>query len=129
MAATDYRLMNGLLVVGLVAFLLFIFIKSSGDPIMCGYFTTTGEYCRGCGLTRDFHSFMKLDFDEPISTGSVSLFTYYILQLCFRSMLMIIRPNARTNTNKVSSEVLVFDAAFTLGGAIAVVLSFFVTCN
>lgn len=124
MAASDYRLLNRLLVIGLLACLLFLFIKSFSDPVMCVYLTTTGEYCIGCGLTRDFHSFMKLDFDNPIGTGSIPLFAFYLSQLCLRSIFAISRIRPETTTNIVPSKVLFFDVAVTLGGAVGVVLSF-----
>ncbi len=90
---SDYQRFNlyiasVLTIVGL-SYLLYITLV---DPTMstCSYKLLYGNECPSCGLSRDFVSFIKFDFDRPINSNSFAVFIFFMSQLCYRFITYIL---------------------------------------
>lgn len=87
MRIKEYIFLNRIIVVvGILIFSLFILLIDSGS-IACVNLAYTGKECASCGITRDFLSFLQLDFSEPINQHSIGLFIYCTFQFLYRILI------------------------------------------
>jgi hypothetical protein len=68
----------------LIVILLLLTYKQAGGELYCQVKAVTGIPCSSCGLTRDFLSFINLDFKSPINPNSIKLFGFVIIQALYR---------------------------------------------
>ena len=82
---SSYRIINFILagVIGLM-FIYSGFFYDSNAAVSCVYKTTLGLECMSCGLTRDFNSFLTLNFDHIINEVSHKIFLFFVIQLIMR---------------------------------------------
>jgi len=101
MSNKEYRLFNILLVAFSLVLVVFLYLlNGDGVPTFsCQVFQRTGTPCGSCGLTRDFVSFILLDFTSPINSQSIYVFTWWVAHILVRSLIVAFpilnTPNAR----------------------------------
>lgn len=135
----EYIFLNRIIVfVGIFIFFLVFFLNNSG-AITCVHLTYTSEECASCGVTRDFSSFLQLDFSKPINQYSFGLFLYCILQFIYRILIASIGLGLRGKQTKsknlilnknvrelVIKKVIIADAMITFLFGIVVFLPFWI---
>ena len=88
----EYEFFNRLAVaLVLMVGVLFLFF-SNGGHVICAQLEVTGQECKGCGLTRDFLSYLNFDFNTSINPHSFPLFICCCAQLMYRMYVGFVRP-------------------------------------
>lgn len=82
--SNEYILANRLLVGIFIFTCLFVGLFLDEGSIQCIHKSLTTESCSSCGLTRDFISFLKFNFKNPVNQASLGLFFFVVVQLIFR---------------------------------------------
>lgn len=78
-----YKLLTGCAIVLLVGLLYYLIISIVGTGIPCLYYTFSGFYCPGCGVTRMAVSLLRLDFEMAFYYHPVLLCSLPVLGVCF----------------------------------------------
>jgi hypothetical protein len=91
------------------------------DSIECQVKTVTGVACNSCGLTRDFVSFLKLDFENTVNKNSLKVFILLMSQLIYRSLIAV---NLLKWTKDKVKNVFLIDLIFSIASLLAIVLLF-----
>lgn len=113
MSSKDYYVLNIIFAALIFCLLVSGFFIDSSAQFSCQVLEQTGKECKSCGLTRDFVSFNQLDFDNPINEHSLKLYTWFLLQLLIRILLLLIPSGVR-------SKLIVYDLIFLMVSAIYV---------
>lgn len=80
----EYAFFNRVLVtIFIITGMLLLYLDDSGH-IHCVQLSITGQECKSCGLTRDFTSYLNLDFNSAINPQSLPLFIFCAIQLLYR---------------------------------------------
>lgn len=77
------KLLTRCAIVLLVGLLYYLIICVTGKRIPCLYYTFTGFYCPGCGITRMAVSLLQLDFQKAFYYHPVLLCSLPFLGSCF----------------------------------------------
>ena len=77
------KLLTRCAIVLLVGLLYYLVIHITGIAIPCFYYTFTGFYCPGCGVTRMAVSLLRLDFEKAFYYHPVLLCSIPLLGVCF----------------------------------------------
>ena len=114
----EYFIFNVLLfVLLLLLFLATFIIDPSSSPISCQFYEATGQVCSSCGLTRDFVSFSHFDFQGPINKNSIYVYTFFLIQLCYRFFAALINK-------RITPVIMKLDLLISVVSIIAVFLPF-----
>lgn len=102
MSKTEYRLFNVLCFALLFCFFLYLIIGgNTTSRISCQILKETGEACSSCGLTRDFKSFSRFDFSQPINQNSLFVFAWFVFQFIGRGILSALPMNTSSQFKKL----------------------------
>ena len=100
------------LIVLVIGFLYFLFVKITGLSIPCVFYLITHKYCPGCGITRMFIDIIKFDF---VSAASHNLFVLSILPFAFILFLYKMFVYIKTGENKTATwESIVYIILFLM---------------
>jgi hypothetical protein len=119
MSSKEYLILN--IIFAALLFCLFIssYFVESNPLISCQVLGLTGKECNSCGLTRDFRSFSHLNFNNPINSQSIIVYSWFMLQFLIRILLIQIPSNLR-------DRVVKFDIIFSIVSGIGVFLPFWI---
>jgi len=120
MSSKEYTLFNVLFVAFLICIFVLPLLIGQGDSfISCQILEATGEVCSSCGLTRDFSSFLHLDFKSPINEQSIFVFIWFVFQLIVRVVLVML-------SSIVSTKMMIYDMFISMLSGIMVFLPFWI---
>jgi len=120
MNTKEYILLNRLFFIGIVTlFILGVFFYGSGE-LNCKQMLYTGNPCSSCGLTRDFLSFIRLDFNSPINKASFGVFIFFVAQIIYRFYIGAFGGKKLIQTKKV----IIADAVITFLFIVVVFIPF-----
>ena len=77
------KLLTRCTIVLLVGLLYYLVVRITGIAIPCLFYTFTGFYCPGCGVTRMAVSLLQLNFEKAFYYHPVLLCSLPFLGLCF----------------------------------------------
>lgn len=77
------KLLTRCAIVLLVGLLYYFIISITGVAVPCIYYSTTGFYCPGCGVTRMAVALIRLDFEKAFYYHPVLLCSIPLLGVCF----------------------------------------------
>ncbi|MBE6680527.1 MAG: DUF2752 domain-containing protein [Ruminococcaceae bacterium] len=80
----------------------------SGKGIPCVFYTVTGLYCPGCGVTRMLLAILLLDFKSAFLFHPVLFCLTLPLLICFGAMAARYVKSGETKPNEWQNAVLVF---------------------
>ncbi|MFM7022310.1 MAG: DUF2752 domain-containing protein [Flavobacteriales bacterium] len=98
------------------------FFIDESFAVQCVYKELLGRECVSCGLTRDFHSYLSLDFSSPLNPYSLSIFLFFFVQMWFRLILALLDQRIEMVRKKVATVDVVLTVLaflFCFGGLIA----------
>ena len=78
-----YKLLARCTAVLLAGLLYYLIVRITGKGIPCMYYTLTGFYCPGCGMTRMMMALMRLDFVAAFHYQPVFFCSLLPLGVCF----------------------------------------------
>lgn len=78
-----YKLTASCTFVLLAGLLYYLFVSNTGWKIPCLFYTLTGLYCPGCGVTRMAVALLQFDFARAFHYHPVLLCTLFPLGICF----------------------------------------------
>lgn len=104
MNTREYIYMNrAIVIVGVITFCVLLYCSMNGS-YGCVHLDYTGQECKSCGVTRDFISFLKFNFHNPINSNSLVLFFYLLLQLLYRSIISVFGMGPAENSSMISID-------------------------
>ena len=119
MSSKEYLLLN--IIFAALLFCLFIsgYFIELDNVTSCQVLELTGTECSSCGLTRDFISFSRLNFNSPINKHSIMVFLWFVLQFIIRILLIFLPPKLRL-------KAVGFDIIFCMVSGIAIFIPFWI---
>jgi Protein of unknown function (DUF2752) len=97
------------------------FFVDESVAVQCVYKKMLGRECVSCGFTRDFHSFLSLDFSSPLNKYSLFAFLFFFIQMIGRFVLAIINEridHIHNTTVKIDIVLSVLGFILCFGGLI-----------
>lgn len=104
---SNYLRLNRYLGMAIVGLFFTFLLTTELYPIQCSISKVTGLQCRSCGLTRDFFSYIRGDFANPVNDYSLRLFLYLSLQFCYRILIGYIYPLTYIDKKIIFVDIIV----------------------
>jgi hypothetical protein len=114
-----YLLFNYILVI-IIGFSLIILITiPTNKSIQCSYKSKRSITCPSCGFTRDFKTIIRVGYkkDQMINRNSISIFSFFSIQLLLRIALAVFINSFKTQKNLktiLSIDFLISVFVFTI---------------
>lgn len=93
------KVINRVLLLGILGLLYYVFGKFTGLYIPCIFYKVTGWYCPGCGVTRMFHALLEGDFYRAFNSNEA---LFLLLPFFVIGFLVYIIRYIKTGTGKNS---------------------------
>lgn len=101
-----YKLLTRSMLVLLVGLLYYFFISFTDLKIPCLFFSLTGLYCPGCGITRMAIALLHFDFLTAFYYQPVILCSSLPLGLCFGAMALQYVKIGKTTLSRWQNIIL-----------------------
>ena len=120
MQLNEYIFFNRVVVIVLVVVVAVGVVMIDQDSLKCAHLSITGYECNSCGVTRDFLSFMRLNFSQPNNQYSLNLFLYCIMQFMYSMFIASVGLKVLKNQEKQNSFLIEY---FIRGGIKKVIIA------
>ncbi len=101
----DYKIVNIILVIIFIIGLTYVIF--SNESLNCYYKANFDILCKTCGITRDFKSILKLDFNNLINPISIDYFIAIFLIFSSRIISLILLYKSVKLRKIVTFEIII----------------------